>query len=205
MPAKDFMLYIDKRPANPFAKPNPLKRFHQVRLFDEPAKRALRHLDVDLDSAPEEARDERIFVLPGRRDVVVKLIGETFAMRRKIKEERGMEVWEETAKAELPLRRSVVAMVGAHIPHMRSALSSFQNSDTLAKGLSRRARVYDAKTTVKEVEIGEVTAYVTRQDMEDGTVESVVFRSDNGAALEDFINALPVETENQNIGDVLLS
>lgn len=203
---KDVMLYVNKRPVNIFAKGEPLNRFHQFRVFGEDATAALKALGLDPDGLEAQTQAEKIFVLPGRRDVVVKIVdGDRFAMRRRIGDEGDTELWEQTANTELPLRRSVIAMVASHIPHMRAALSSFRTPEDLAKGLCKRARMFDATTTVRETEIGPVTVRITDQEIGESTVRSVTLRADEIKELNRVIANLPQGTQGRNIGDVLLA
>ena len=192
---------------NLFAKKRPLpKRFHQYRVFGEPARKLARVLRRQPVKPKRTRVNETLFVLPGRRDVVAKILDDgRFAMRRRVNMIADIETWEETANGPLPLPRPIVAMVSSYVPQMRAALSSFRDPAQLRKGLSRKTKVYDSRTEIEQIDTGDIRAFITKQSFEDDPAFSVSLRCNDAQTLQEYVWDMPVRAENQNIGDRMLA
>lgn len=203
------MLYVDSRPVNPFAKSAPSnKRCHEYGLYDDDARAVADKVRERFGAGTTSAQRERIFLLPGRRDMVTRMIGDDLLeVRRRVDEEDGVEVWEEMANGTVPLQRTISAMVAAQVPHFRSAMLTYREPEALADGLSKKAKVFEGQNAIEVIDAGDVKIYVTTHTYnEDAPFVSVVLRADNAATIRKFVDELHMAVpSNTNIGDYLLT
>jgi hypothetical protein len=145
------MLYHNSKPVSPAAAhrhANRPDRFYQWRNFFEERPEALDIIEADYDLKEETPRNDKYFIVPGRSNMITRLINdETLEIRSMISTAGALEQWERSIRTTFPLKRTTSSMIGTYIPRFRGSCSSVVDAHTLTDSLSKKSKYYETEMT----------------------------------------------------------
>jgi len=178
------MLYHNNRPVNTHRRHNYAERFYQWRTFKTDTQELRDSIKADFKSEKSEKRNEKYFLLPGRRNVLPRLIDDTtFEIRSLVNDasllndNEPVELWERSITTSFPMKRTTSATIGSAIPRFRGSLNSVATADSLSESLQRKSKYFEATKSREVYKLGTVTAEISEIKI-DGKVEySVALQS----------------------------
>lgn len=145
------MLYHNSKPVSPAAAhrhANRPDRFYQWRNFFEDRPEALDIIEGDYELTEEAPRNDKYFIVPGRSNMITRLINdETLEIRSMISTAGALEQWERSIRTTFPLKRTTSSMIGTYIPRFRGSCSSVVDARSLTDSLSKKSKYYETEMT----------------------------------------------------------
>jgi len=201
------MLYYNNRPVTPTRRHPATERFFQWQTFKPDTQELREKIQADFKSVKTETRNEKYFLIPGRRNVMPRIINdETFEVRSKINDNEPLELWERSISTSFPLKRTTSATIGSAIPRFRGSLNSVMTADTLSESLQRKSKYFETTKSREVLENGKVTAEISEIKVDGETQYSIVLQSEDKEAMLSILKAYGLKpAENTNIADHLLT
>jgi len=200
------MLYYNNRPITP-ARRSMTERFFQWRTFQSDTQELREKIEADFKSIKSDTRQEKYFLIPGRRNVMPRMIDDTtFEIRSKLNDNEPVELWERSISTSFPLKRTTSATIGSAIPRFRGSLNSVMTADSLTESLQRKSKYFEAKKSREVFKNGKVTAEISEIEVDGQIQYSVALQSEDKEAILDIIKAYGLkQADNTNIADHLLT
>ena len=201
------MLYYNNRPVNPTRRRSLTERFFQWRTFKPDTQELREKIQADFESVKTETRSEKYFLIPGRRNVMPRIINdETFEVRSKINDNEPLELWERSISTSFPLKRTTSATIGSAIPRFRGSLNSVMTADTLSESLQRKSKYFEATKSREVLTNGKVTAEISEIEVDGQMQYSIALQSEDKEAMLNILKAYGLKpADNTNIADHLLT
>ncbi|MEP3892175.1 MAG: hypothetical protein ABJN69_17080 [Hellea sp.] len=207
------MLYHNNRPVNTHRRHNYAERFFQWRTFKADTQELRERIIADFESVTSEVRNEKYFLLPGRRNVMPRLIDDTtFEIRSLISDStvlndnEPVELWERSITTSFPMKRTTSATIGSSIPRFRGSLNSVATADSLSESLQRKSKYFEAIKSRDTYKLGAVTAEISEIKIEGVVHHSVALQSAEKGAILDLIKKYGLKSaDNTNVADHFLA
>jgi len=123
------MLYYNNRPVTP-ARRSMTERFFQWRTFQSDTQELREKIEADFKSVKSDTRQEKYFLIPGRRNVMPRMIDDTtFEIRSKLNDNEPVELWERSISTSFPLKRTTSATIGSAIDGQVQYSIALQSED----------------------------------------------------------------------------
>ena len=190
--------------ATDMTKPGLKSRFYQFRQFlSDSESKAIR---ADHETTQRRKHIQDVFLIRGRPDQQVAVTDDAvFASRTRLASKKGVEHWEVDSREPLPMRKAVLAMMGARQPSLRSAVTDVRNGDRLCEALSRHHERICLEASVQPLVRQDADAFLVEHRLSDGNcLKSIVLRSREPRQLPATIRDLGLQPErSQSLGDRL--
>ncbi|WP_026940803.1 hypothetical protein [Hellea balneolensis] len=200
------MLYHYNRPVNQQRR-TLAERFFQWRTFKSDTQDLREKIESDFKSVKSETRTEKYFLIPGRRNVMPRMIDdELFEVRSKLNDNEPVELWERSISTSFPMKRTTSATIGSAIPRFRGSLNSVATPDSLCESLQRKSKYFEAKKSREVFKKGKVTAEISEIEIDGEIQYSIAIQSTEKKPIMDLIEAYGLKSaDNTNIADHLLT
>jgi len=100
------MLYYNNRPVNTQRR-TIAERFFQWRTFKPDTQELREKIQAEFEPVKSETRTEKYFLLPGRRNVVPRMIDDkTFEVQSRLNDNEPIEHWERSISTSFPIKRT---------------------------------------------------------------------------------------------------
>jgi len=200
------MLYHYNRPVNQQRR-TLAERFFQWRTFKTDTQELREKIETDFKSVKSETRTEKYFLIPGRRNVMPRMIDDTrFEVCSKLNDNEPIELWERSISTSFPMKRTTSATIGSAIPRFRGSLNSVATADSLSESLQRKSKYFE---TVKSREVFKkdgITAEISEIEIDGEIQYSIAIQSSEKKPIMDLIEAYGLKSaDNTNIADHLLT
>ena len=207
------MLYHNNRPVNTHRRHNYAERFYQWRTFSADTQELRDRIIADFEAAGSETRNEKYFLIPGRRNVLPRMIDNTiFEIRSLVNDptllndNEPVELWERSIRTTFPMKRTTSATIGSAIPRFRGSLNSVATADSLSESLQRKSKYFEAVKSRDIYKSGTVTAKISEITIDGEVQHSVALQSPDKQAIMDMIKSYGLKsTGNTNIADHFLA
>lgn len=155
----------------------------------------------------DETRLDRFFLLPERRDQIIKMNdNEVFQIDTLVDAEGPLEVWETTVESKIPMRQTLAKTIASRIPKFSGAVAGSFTAEELSENLSRKSRFFKVKVKREIYKRGDVTAKISRTKVNDLETVSISFESPEAEPLLTELQAMGMKRrENTNVGTFLLN
>jgi len=200
------MLYHYNKPVNPQRR-SYAERFFQWRTFQSDTQELREKIEADFESVKSETRSEKYFLIPGRRNVMPRIINnETFEIRSRINDNEPIELWERSISTTFPMKRTTSATIGSALPRFRGVLNSVATADSLTESLQRKSKYFEAIKSRQVFKKGNVTAEIAEIKIDGETQYSIALQSTEKEPILDLIKAYGLQiADNTNIADHLMT
>lgn len=200
------MLYHYNRPVNQQRR-TLAERFFQWRTFKSDTQELREKIENDFQSVKSETRTEKYFLIPGRRNVMPRMIDdERFEVRSKLNDNEPIELWERSVSTSFPMKRTTSATIGSAIPRFRGSLNSVATADSLCESLQRKSKYFEAVKSREVFKKGKVTAEISEIEIDGEVQYSIAIQSSEKKPIMDIIEAYGLKSaDNMNIADHLLT
>ncbi len=200
------MLYHYNRPVNQQRR-TLAERFFQWRTFKSDTQELREKIENDFQSVKSETRTEKYFLIPGRRNVMPRMIDdERFEIRSKLNDNEPIELWERSISTSFPMKRTTSATIGSAIPRFRGSLNSVATADSLCESLQRKSKYFEAVKSREVFKKGKVTAEISEIEIDGEVQYSIAIQSSEKKPIMDIIEAYGLKSaDNMNIADHLLT
>ncbi|MDB2438987.1 hypothetical protein N9W89_09750 [Hellea sp.] len=200
------MLYYNNRPVNTHRRTS-AERFFQWRTFKTDTQELRDKIVADFKSVKTETRNEKYFLIPGRRNVMPRMIDDTtFEIRSKINDNEPVELWERSITTSFPMKRTTSATIGCAIPRFRGSLNSVATPDSLSESLQRKSKFFEAVKCREIYKKGNVTAEISEIEIDGKKEYSVAIQSSEEQPILDLIKECGLKpADNMNIADHFLT
>ncbi|WP_409432220.1 hypothetical protein ACJ3XI_08345 [Litorimonas sp. RW-G-Af-16] len=202
------MLYYRNRPVKTHRPSSVSERFFQWRSFDSKSDDILiQEIEATFEHVKTETRTEEYFLLPGRRNVMPRMIdNETFEVRSLLNDNEPIELWERSVKTKFPMKRSVSARIGCALPKLRASFNSVATPDSLSEALQRKSKYYKASKTRRLYQKGKMTAEISTLEIDGETQTSVAIQCIEKEPISRLVKKLKLKkADNTNFVDYLLA
>jgi len=207
------MLYHNNRPVNAPRRHNYAERFYQWRTFNSDTQELKDKITADFKPVKSETRNEKYFLLPGRRNVMPRMIDDTtFEIRSLVNDNallndnEPVELWERSISTSFPMKRTTSATIGSAIPRFRGSLNSVATADSLSESLQRKSKYFEAVKSREVFKKGNITAEISEIKIDGQTQYSIALQSSEKESILDLIKAYGLKSaDNRNIGDHLMT
>lgn len=206
------MLYHNNRPVNAPRRHNYAERIYQWRTFNADTQELREKIEAEFKAEKSETRNEKYFLLPGRRNVMPRLIDDTtFEIRSLItdtsllNDNEPVELWERSITTSFPMKRTTSATIGSAIPRFRGSLNSVATADSLSESLQRKSKFFETTKSRQIFKKGDITAIISEFKIEGKLQFSIALQSSKKAPLMELIKAYGLKhADNTNIADFLM-
>lgn len=172
------MLYHNSRPAFSRAHKPASRQFYQWRDFPSAPEEIIEKIEARFESKKKETRTDRYFLVPGRSNVMPRLVDdERFELRTLLDGSDPVELWERTVTADFPLQRTKSAMIGQAVPRFRGALSSVATPETLTEALSKKSKLREVTKERHVLTHNDVTAEISYVEVDGEKSVSIALQS----------------------------
>ena len=201
------MLYINNRPVTTQRRHTYAERFFEWRTFKTDTQDLRDKIKADFEAVKSETRNEKYFLIPGRRNVMPRLIDDTtFEIRSRLNDNEPIELWERSITTSFPIKRTTSATIGSAIPRFRGSLNSVVTADSLSESLQRKSKYFEATKSREVFKLGDITAEISEIKVDGKKEFSVALRSAEKKPILDLIKACGLKpADNTNIADHLLT
>lgn len=202
------MIYQNSRPLthNTAHRRNMLQRRFEWRDFLDDSQDSAELIREQFEFDTDETRVDRFFLLPGRRNQITKLThNEMFEIKTLVDAEGPLELWETTVKSEVPMRRTLARRIASLIPKFSGPVIGSLSAEELEESLQRKSRYYRVKTKRETFKKGDVTARISRTQVDDTHALSIAFESPKAEPLMAVLKDMGLRRrKNTNFGTFLM-
>ncbi len=202
------MLYHNSKPISAAAAhrhANRPDRFYQWRSFFEDRPEALDVIEAEYDFVEEAPRNDKYFIVPGRSNMITRLINdEVLEIRSMISTTGALEQWERSIRTTFPLKRTTSSMIGTYIPRFRGSCSSVVDAGSLTDSLSKKSKFYHTEMTRRVFEDDDLRIEVAMIKFDGRDYTSVAFTSQSNEKVLGVLKRFGFKpTANQHYGAFL--
>lgn len=193
--------------ARPGLIPAGASTYFQWRNFFGKTPDAQAMIDRDYEAQDTQIREEKYFLLPGRKNTITRMIDdEAIHVTRMVGAHGPLEEWEISVKTQFPIKRSFAAMIGQYAPRLRGSVSSASDAGDVAESWSRKAKYFRTVKTRRIFKRGRVKAIVSDVEIDGAPEKSIALMSRSPDALLSEIKRLGLKPKaNTNFSARLLS
>ena len=201
------MLYYNNKPVNPVRRHPSTERFFQWRTFKTDTQDLRAKIEADFDPVKSETRTEKYFLIPGRRNVMPRMIDDTrFEVRSLVNDNEPLELWERSISTSFPLKRTTSATIGSAIPRFRGSLNSVMTPDSLCESLQRKSKYFETTKSRQVFKKDSIKAEISEIVVDGETQFSIALQSKDKDAILNLIEAFGLKpVDNTNIADHLMT
>lgn len=201
------MLYYNNKPVNPTRRHPFTERFFQWRTFKPDTEELRAKIESDFEQVKTETRSEKYFLIPGRRNVMPRMIDDTrFEVRSLVNDNEPLELWERSISTNFPLKRTTSATIGSAIPRFRGSLNSVMTPDSLCESLQRKSKYFETTKSRQVYKKDSIKAEISEIVVDGQTQYSIALQSKDKDAILDLIKAFGFKpADNTNIADHLMT
>lgn len=201
------MLYYNNKPVNPIRRQSHIQRYFQWQTFSTDTQELREKIESDFEPVKSETRNEKYFLIPGRRNVMPRMIDNTrFEVRSLVNDNEPLELWERSISTNFPLKRTTSATIGSAIPRFRGSLNSVMTPDSLSESLQRKSKYFETTKSRQVFKKDNIKAEISEIDVEGQTQFSIVLQSKDKEAILELIAAYGLKpVDNKNIADHLMT
>lgn len=201
------MLYYNNKPVNPTRRHSHIQRYFQWQTFSADTQELREKIETDFEPVKSETRNEKYFLIPGRRNVMPRMIDNTrFEVRSLVNDNEPLELWERSISTNFPLKRTTSATIGSAIPRFRGSLNSVMTPDSLSESLQRKSKYFETTKSRQVFKKDNIKAEISEIDVEGQTQFSIVLQSKDKEAILELIAAYGLKpVDNKNIADHLMT
>ena len=201
------MLYYNNKPVNPTRRQSHIQRYFQWQTFSADTQELREKIETDFEPVKSETRNEKYFLIPGRRNVMPRMIDNTrFEVRSLVNDNEPLELWERSISTNFPLKRTTSATIGSAIPRFRGSLNSVMTPDSLSESLQRKSKYFETTKSRQVFKKDNIKAEISEIDVEGQTQFSIVLQSKDKEAILELIAAYGLKPiDNKNIADHLMT
>jgi len=201
------MLYYNNRPVNPTRRQAYTERYFQWQTFKADTQELREKIESDFEPVKAETRTEKYFLIPGRRNVMPRMIDDTrFEVRSLVNDNEPLELWERSISTSFPLKRTTSATIGSAIPRFRGSLNSVMTPDSLCESLQRKSKYFETTKSRQVFKKDNIKAEISEIEV-DGEIQfSISLQSKDKEAILELIKAFGLKpADNTNITDHLMT
>ena len=201
------MLYYNNKPVNPTRRHPFTERFFQWRTFKPDTEDLRAKIESDFEQLKTETRSEKYFLIPGRRNVMPRMIDDTrFEVRSLVNDNEPLELWERSISTNFPLKRTTSATIGSAIPRFRGSLNSVMTPDSLCESLQRKSKYFETTKSRQVYKKDGMKAEISEIVVDGQTQYSIALQSKDKDAILELIKAFGFKpADNTNIADHLMT
>lgn len=201
------MLYYNNKPVNPTRRHPFTERFFQWRTFKPDTQELRAKIEADFEQVKTETRSEKYFLIPGRRNVMPRMIDDTrFEVRSLVNDNEPLELWERSISTNFPLKRTTSATIGSAIPRFRGSLNSVMTPDSLCESLQRKSKYFETTKSRQVYKKDSIKAEISEIVVDGQTQYSIALQSKDKDAILELIKAFGFKpADNTNIADHLMT
>ncbi len=201
------MLYYNNKPVNPTRRHPFTERFFQWRTFKPDTEDLRAKIESDFEQVKTETRSEKYFLIPGRRNVMPRMIDDTrFEVRSLVNDNEPLELWERSISTNFPLKRTTSATIGSAIPRFRGSLNSVMTPDSLCESLQRKSKYFETTKSRQVYKKDGMKAEISEIVVDGQTQYSIALQSKDKDAILELIKAFGFKpADNTNIADHLMT
>ena len=201
------MLYYNNKPVNPTRRHSHIQRYFQWQTFSTDTQELREKIESDFEPVKSETRNEKYFLIPGRRNVMPRMIDNTrFEVRSLVNDNEPLELWERSISTNFPLKRTTSATIGSAIPRFRGSLNSVMTPDSLSESLQRKSKYFETTKSRQVFKKDNIKAEISEIEVDGQTQFSLVLQSKDKEAILELIGAYGLKpVDNKNIADHLMT
>jgi len=201
------MLYYNNKPVNPTRRQSHNQRYFQWQTFSAETQELREKIESDFEPVKSETRNEKYFLIPGRRNVMPRMIDNTrFEVRSLVNDNEPLELWERSISTNFPLKRTTSATIGSAIPRFRGSLNSVMTPDSLSESLQRKSKYFETTKSRQVFKKDNIKAEISEIEVDGQTQFSIVLQSKDKEAILELIGAYGLKpVDNKNIADHLMT
>ena len=200
------MLYYNNRPVNTQRR-TLAERFFQWRTFKSDTQELREKIEADFEPVKSETRTEKYFLLPGRRNVIPRMIDDkTFEVQSKLNDNEPIEHWERSISTSFPMKRTTSASIGTAVPRFRGSLNSVATPDSLTESLQRKSKYFETTKSREIFKKGKITAEISEFEIDGVMQYSIAIQSTEKQPIMELMKAYGLKpADNINTADYLMT
>jgi len=201
------MLYYNNKPVNPTRRQSHIQRYFQWQTFSTDTQELREKIESDFEPVKSETRNEKYFLIPGRRNVMPRMIDNTrFEVRSLVNDNEPLELWERSISTNFPLKRTTSATIGSAIPRFRGSLNSVMTPDSLSESLQRKSKYFETTKSRQVFKKDNIKAEISEIEVDGETQFSIALQSKDKDAILSMLAAFGLKpVDNTNIADHLMT
>lgn len=200
------MLYYNNRPVNTQRR-TIAERFFQWRTFKPDTQELREKIQAEFEPVKSETRTEKYFLLPGRRNVVPRMIDDkTFEVQSRLNDNEPIEHWERSISTSFPIKRTTSASIGTAVPRFRGSLNSVATPDSLTESLQRKSKYFETTKSREIFKKGKITAEISEFEIDGVMQYSIAIQSAEKQPIMELMEAYGLKpADNINTADYLMT
>ena len=200
------MLYYNNRPVNTQRR-TLAERFFQWRTFKPDTQELREKIQAEFEPVKSETRTEKYFLLPGRRNVVPRMIDDkTFEVQSRLNDNEPIEHWERSISTSFPIKRTTSASIGTAVPRFRGSLNSVATPDSLTESLQRKSKYFETTKSREIFKKGKITAEISEFEIDGVMQYSIAIQSAEKQPIMELMEAYGLKpADNINTADYLMT